>query len=701
VLGAVLALAALLAPRELILGSNSVGARLDVAEIPANGRMCIRDQLVPSRTGRIRMKIDSQTRRQPPYAVTVRGFGLTLHGATMPGPPGADYVDLPISPVVPDAPAGAVRMDICVRAGNTGGPVYPWGTAQLDNTSKPLVVRTNSGVREFPNRVGLWYLPPQEERRTLLAQAPDIARRASLFRPRIIGPWTFALVLLVAAPGLVYAGLRLLGLSSTRRRLRLGGAARVGLIGVGVALTWAVVTPAFQSPDESEHFAAVQWFAETGKATDAQQGARGPWSSDEAIAIDATRELSVIERTEANLPWLAVYEDAYRESIAKQRPPRDDGGGFHPVTSGHSPLYYAVTSPAYLLTRDASVFTQLFAMRVTSAIMAGLTAMLAALLILELLPGRRTLAVAGGLMVAFQPMFSFIGGAVNNDNGVNLFAAATLYLAVRALRRGLTPRVAALLGLALAVTPLMKGTGYAVYPAVGLALAGALFRRHSRGHLLGAGTFVLAFGAAYLGWDLVRESFGRTQFTTPGGGTPGVSFGALDYPRAYLVWLWQILLPVKLPFMQDFTLVKWPFYNIYVERGFGSYGWYAIEFPAWVYLSVVGVMGGVVALGIAALWRLRDIVRRRLWELAVLVAVPVCVFLGVEAAYFTLVIPIDGTPEQGRYIFTAIGALAAIVVLATLGAGRRSAVPIATALVSALMVLTFAGQLLTLSAFYT
>jgi hypothetical protein len=697
----VLALAALLKPRELILGSNSVGARLDVVEIPANGRMCIRDQLMPSGTGRVRMKIDSQTRRQPPYEITVRGLGATRRGATKPGTPGAAYVDIPFSPVVPDAPGGAMRADICVRVGDTGGAVYPWGTAQLDNTTKPVVVRANGAVREFPNRVALWFLPRQEERRALLAQAADIARRASLFRPRLIGPWTFVLVLLVAAPALVYTALRLIGLSSTRRRLWLGGAGRVGLIGVGVALTWAVVTPAFQSPDESEHFAAVQWFAETGNATDAQQGTRGPWSSDEALAIDATRELSVIERPEANLPWLPAYEEAYLESIARQRPLRDDGGGFHPVTSGHSPLYYALTSPAYLLTRDASVFTQLLAMRVTSAMLAGLAAMFATLVILELLPGRRALAVTGGLMVAFQPMFSFVGGAVNNDNGVNCLAIATLYLAVRALRRGLTPGVAALLGLALALTPLMKGTGYAIYPAAGLALLGALLRRHSRTHIFGALVVVAAFAAAYVGWDLIRESFGRTQFTTPGGGTPGVSFGALDHPRAYLVWVWQVLFPVKLPFMRDFTLVKWPFYNIYVERGFGSYGWYAIQFPAWVYLVVVGVMAGVGALGIAALWRLREAVRGRLWELAVLGAVPVCVFLGVEAAYFTLVIPIDGTPEQGRYIFTAIGALAAIVVLATLGAGRRLAVPIATGLVSGLMVLTFAGQLLTLSAFYT
>ena len=43
--------------------------------------------------------------------------------------------------------------------------------------------------------------------------------------------------------------------------------------------------------------------------------------------------------------------------------------------------------------------------------------------------------------------------------------------------------------------------------------------------------------------------------------------------------------PFKLPFMRDFTVVHWPFFNIYVERGFAGFGWYAIFFPNWVYVA--------------------------------------------------------------------------------------------------------------------
>jgi hypothetical protein len=660
--------------------------------------MCVSRQRVPSGTGRIRLKIDSQTRAQPSYRLTLRTqSGATLTGGLPASAGGFRRIDIPLERPVPDTPRGFVFGDICLTPGDTGGPVFVWGTNQLGGSDRPVRV---GKAKDVPSRVALWYLPKTPQERSILAQLGTVFERATIFRPGFVGVWTYWLVVFAAFPLLCYAGVRMLARADEPLHRRVPLAACVALLGFSVAVTWSFVTPAFESPDESEHFAAVQWFGETGKAVDAVQTKRVPWSTAEALAIDQTRELSTIERAEAKSPWLESYELVYRQRAANGGKPlaQDDGGGFHPVTSSHTPAYYAALSPAYLLTRDRSVWSQLLAMRWASAVMAGLTAMFAMLIVLELLPGRRGLAVAGGLFVAFQPMFSFIGGAVNNDNGVNLFAAATLYLAIRSLRRGLSWPVGAALGVALAMAPLLKGTGYAIYPSVALAVVGALWRRHDRRALLGFAGFLVGFAAIYLGWDAVRESFGRTQFTTPGGGTPGIGFGARDHPKAYLVWLWQVLVPYRLPFMQDFTLVKWPFYNIYVERRFGSYGWYAIQFPAWVYLTVGAT---IAATGLRALWLERLGALRRCWEILVLLSLPAIVLGGVEAAYFTLNVPVDGTAEQGRYIFTAITALSTLVVGATLAFGRRRALHVATSLVVGLMVLTAAGQWLSLSTFYT
>jgi 4-amino-4-deoxy-L-arabinose transferase-like glycosyltransferase len=309
--------------------------------------------------------------------------------------------------------------------------------------------------------------------------------------------------------------------------------------------------------------------------------------------------------------------------------------------------------------------------------------------------------VAAGLLVAFLPQFGFISGAVNNDNGVNLGVALCAYLLVRALRRGMTVPVAGALGVALAVTPLLKATGYEIYPPALIALVGLVARRHGRRDLANLAFVALAFSLCFAGWELLKGQVDRPTFATPGGGTPG-DFGALHNLKAYAVWLWQVMVPVRLPFMKDISIIQWPFFNIYVERGFAGFGWYAIFFPHWVYLVVVAVMALVLAGGVRLLWSERAAaLRRYLPEILFLASIPIVVFCAVEAAYFTLAVPLDGTPEQGRYAFPAITALAAIVIGGCLGLSRRRALPLATALVAGLGVMALAGQWLTLTTFFT
>ena len=68
-------------------------------------------------------------------------------------------------------------------------------------------------------------------------------------------------------------------------------------------------------------------------------------------------------------------------------------------------------------------------MRLVSALLGALVAACAFGIVRELLPRQRFAAVAAGLLVAFHPMFSFMAGAINNDNGIN---AAGCALAVSA-----------------------------------------------------------------------------------------------------------------------------------------------------------------------------------------------------------------------------------------------------------------------------
>jgi 4-amino-4-deoxy-L-arabinose transferase-like glycosyltransferase len=362
-----------------------------------------------------------------------------------------------------------------------------------------------------------------------------------------------------------------------------------------------------------------------------------------------------------------------------------------------------VLAPAYEAVRSQSTFSQLTAMRLVSALLGALVALCAFAVVRELLPGRPVAAAAAGLLVAFQPMFGFISGAVNNDNGVNAAAALSLYLVIRGLRRGLTWRVAATLGATLAVVPLMKETGYEIYPAVAVGLLGIGLRRRRLGDARAWAALAAAFAAVRGGWSLLQPVFyppaaGRS----PGGGiaATGALAGAEHMPGRFLVYLWELFLP-RLGFMGDLFPPGWPFKAVYVVRGWGAFGWYMWTFPNWVYNAIILAMGLVGLLALSAAVRGRFALRSRAFEAAVVALYPVCVLVAVEAAFFA---PNGGrtvVAEQGRYIFPAIAALAAIAVAGTFGLGRRLHVPLATVLVVAMIGLSYASQLLTLGSFFT
>jgi hypothetical protein len=697
----VVLLVALLIPREVFLGSNSVAARDFVAPAQAGAPACVNGSniRVPGGTGRVRFGIDVGDATRPALRATVAfPGGPVLHGSAPAAPTahGFHKVDLLLDRPVPGSrDSSRIAESICIEPAQ--GKVFVWGRGQNDYFSKPV----EQGGQKLPGRVALWFLPSGHERKPILTELPQIFERASLFRPGFYGPWLFWVLLCGALPALIYAGIRVLA-TAPARTVR-ANALRVFAIGFALIACWALVTPPFESPDESEHFAYTQYLVETGKAVDVTSTPQRPtpWSTQEAWAIDQTRELSTIERADVKAPWDPHYERDWQHN--DHNLPKDNGGGYHPATSVHSPLYYSLLIPGYLIGRAGTTFDQLLGMRLVGALMGAATAMFAFLLVSELLPRRRNLAVAAGLLVAFLPEFGFISGAINNDNGVNMGCAALTWLMVRALRRGLTVPLALGMGLALVVTPLMKATGYELYPPLALGFLGLLARRHGRRDLSLLAAMLGAFVVVFLAWGQVRGHFHRDAFTTPGGAQPVKTLQAYGHIKGYLVWLWQVMVPFKLPFMRDFTLVHWPFFNIYVMRGFASFGWYAIFFPKWVYGVVTIVMGAMLVGGARLLWAERGAaLRAYLPEILFLASIPIVVVAAVEAAYFTLAIPVNGTGEQGRYAFPAIAAVAAIVIAGCLGlGGRRRAPAIAAALVGGLAMMTLAGQVLTLSTFYS
>jgi 4-amino-4-deoxy-L-arabinose transferase-like glycosyltransferase len=600
----------------------------------------------------------------------------------------------------PSAP-DAVPAQVCLTPRDA--PVALWGRLGLQGNQ---VAPTLDGHPQ-PNRVAVWFRPPAGERHGLLSQLPAMMRRAAVFRPGIVGPWTYWAILALT-PLLALAGVRLLARAAAGRPLRRDALA-IGAIAFALAASWALITPPFDAPDETENFAYAQTIAENGRAPQTTHTARRPYSHELQVAYEGAQVAGYLGQTDGRPPWLVAEERAWQHRAASLEPSPGDGGGID-VAAGYTPLYYAALAPAYLAADHASIWSRLTLMRLVSALLGAVAAAATVLLVRELLPRHRWAPVAAGLLVAFQPMLSFVSGAVNNDAGVDAAGAVLLWLLVRALRRGMSARLGLAIGAALVLAPLAKGNGLFLYPAAAIALAGVAWRR--RPGLRPFAAVAVGFALVAAAWTPISLALhhdplpgnpgwnpvSSTEYPTRAGAklTPRL---ALEHPGRFATYLWEAFLP-PVAGMEDLrpTGFPHPAYTAYVKRGWASFGLVSIEFPGWVYAMIATGLGVAALLGIVLLVRERTAVRRRGWELATLVSAPVVVLVGSEAVYF---FPRASTLNVfGRYLFPAIAALAALAVAACLGAGRRWAPAVAAAAVVSVMALQWASQLLTMSSLY-
>ncbi|HEY2570108.1 MAG TPA: hypothetical protein VGI27_01480, partial [Solirubrobacteraceae bacterium] len=429
------------------------------------------------------------------------------------------------------------------------------------------------------------------------------------------------------------------------------------------------------------------------------------WSGAETLALEDENFFSDHQVGDTRVPWTARAQTVYRERAASTHPSSSDGGG-NETAATHGAIYYAALAPAYWLA-SSSPFSQLTLMRLTSALIGALTVVFAFLLARELAPGRPWLGVLAALLVAYQPMYGFISGAVNNDVGVNAGAAALELLLILMLRRGVTWRLGLLTGALLVALPIVKETAFSLYPLVALALLAIVYRHHRRVDIRGWAALAgaaIAVGALSRTLSHVFRPAAASAASTGGtpveGGTAASSVSeALAHPLDYLGYLWQSLLP-RLPFMTEhFPTTHFPAFVIFVERGWGAFGWYDVFLPHRLYEIVLAAMIAVPILGLIALRREWSFVRANALELALLVLMPLAVVAGFEAAFYTP----GARPfiaEFGRYTFPAIAPLAVLVVASLHAFGRRRVLHAGVVLLVAMIALGYSAQLVTLTGFY-
>jgi 4-amino-4-deoxy-L-arabinose transferase-like glycosyltransferase len=481
-----------------------------------------------------------------------------------------------------------------------------------------------------------------------------------------------------------------------RGKLTIVPASLAALIAVVVivGLTWALLVPPWQSPDEVAHFAYVQSLAERFALPGAAN--RADVSTDQQVAdttVGASRGAFFPQSTPPN--WNRQAYEAYIATSSHNS--RSDGGGPNPA-SANPPLYYLYADIAYLIDDGGNAFGQLYAVRIWGVLLLALTAIGAWLLAGETLGRRRIPQLACSAMVGLWPMETFISTSVNPDAMmVTLWTWAT-WLGMRVINRAAPRRDAIALCAVTAAAVLTKATSYALIPPTLLALLIGWRRRpvdQRRAARRELGIPLLTLVAPVLGWIAISAALNRPAVNTIKSGTTARPFNV----RQFISYVWQFYLP-KLSFMTRIReTAGLPLDDIWVREGWGNFGWLVVRFPNWAYRVFVVLTIGTLVPAAALLVRVAD--RRRLAPIGFLLLTLLALLGGLHLTDYRSLIAGQGPILQGRYLLpvVALWGLSVASLIARISPRRQAAA--CGVLMAGLLVLQVFSLSTILHAYYT
>ncbi len=418
-----------------------------------------------------------------------------------------------------------------------------------------------------------------------------------------------------------------------------------------MAVIYSVSTPIFEPPDEIFHFPLIDHIADTGTlpVQDPEVETRWHQEGSQPPLYYALSALLVLPIDRGDL-------DARQE----RNPHARIGVGLatdNQVTVKHDwdaeAFPWSGTTLAVHVVRLFSV-----ALSLGTVVAIYHVARLAA-------PGARAIHVTAVLLAAFNPMFLFISGAINNDNLINLFSAVTLALLLVIWRAGLSDRRLWILAAIMALASLSKLSGLALYPTAALVVLLVHVREgRSLRDLLRAGMIVLAVWAVLAGWWYARNLYLYGEPTGMG--------------RMLDVYGTRGGTPTAGDLLDEFEGLRLSFWGVFGMLNVIAPQWLFDYTDALLIVALAGLLLGLMRVALArrarrgtqathtraAAWSLRGI-RHRLnsdfWRDGLPVTILALHTLIVFAALINWTIRTPAT--QGRLLFPALGALATLIAL--------------------------------------
>lgn len=682
-----------------VIATNSISIRADLASYEGSVDVCQGNEAIPQGASAVRVALEAIV--GPPVVVTVRAHDhLVTRGARGSGWTGGE-VTVPLGRV----PRATGDATLCLAIGRSREVITMLGAF----SARPA--RVIAGGSSPPGRIRVEYLAAGS--RSWWSLALSVTRRIGLGRAPS-GTWVVLLPILLMAAVVTLMSYVCVRELNTRKaspadRRATGRGRRIALALSGVptaawicalvaccnAVCWSILSPPLQGIDETAHFAYVQQLAE---AHQLPVKTEEPTSPEEETAIEDLHQREVRFLTGNKTISSRSQERKLEHDLAQPLARRGSGNAEEATTE--PPLYYALETIPYELASSGSLLDRLALMRLFSALFGGLTALFAYLFVREALPGIPWAWTVGGLGVALAPLLGFISGAVNPDAMLYAVSAVLFYLLANAFRRGLTFKLAAAIGITMAIGILTKLNFLALIPGAVLGLAALslkaspITRRARLARLSTALSIAASPALFYIAASALADheslSFVSNVASTA---TQGLVLKEISY-------IWQLYLP-PLAGMTNYFPGVFTLRQLWFDGLVGLYGWADTVFPGWADNIALALAIPMVLLCLRALVACRAALRRRAVELLVYAAMGggVLVLVGVSS-YVSDVRSHAGPFWEPRYLLPMLPLLGAALALAARGAGRRWG-PAA----GALIVVLFLGhdvfsQLLLVSRYY-
>jgi len=377
------------------------------------------------------------------------------------------------------------------------------------------------------------------------------------------------------------------------------GAGLLLLASAALLVAWSFVVPIFEGPDEPAHWDYVRYLRVNKKLP-----VYGPFS---------------VEANSPPLYYLAVAPFANYSDI----PPRvvwaDATGTAAPIL----PRYYQNSYSDYVL------YWPIRTVRLVTVLISLITIVFCYAAGVEV-SGRESTGLLAAGLVAFLPQFTFRGMNISNDAMVTAISSVVLYLIVRMIKRGASVRLVIGCAVAMAAAFLSKATALILLIPFAIAVVTEKVNWKQKAKWISALLISLSLAAPWLirNQALYGDPLAKKAMYT--------AVGSLIHQKS-----------VASRYFVD------AFAGKLATSFIGVFGWGTVSSPRWVYY-IYWLLASLGALGLVC-----GIIRKRIdIRMGVVLAV-----IPVLALLVVVEINLMFDQPQGRYMFTALPALALLIAI--------------------------------------